>query len=101
MVFLWILICLARPFVLWKALLIGGMIGIVLLAFLLPVGRRFFDFELTAEFAGWSLLIGAVGAVLVEIVYRTFGKPQASVTERGPRSGTVDDGPATVKGRYR
>jgi cation-transporting ATPase E len=78
-VFLWILICLARPFVLWKALLIGAMIGIVLLAFLLPAGRDFFNFSLTGEFTGWALAVGAVGAVLVEIVYRTFGKPQASV----------------------
>ena len=41
--------------------------------------ERFFDFELTGEFVGWALLIGAVGALLVEVVYRTFGKPQASV----------------------
>lgn len=78
-VFLWILVCLARPFVLWKALLIASMVGIVVLVFLVPFGRQFFDFSLPLEFVGWSLLIGAAGAVGVEIVYRTFGKPQPSV----------------------
>ncbi len=78
-VFFWILVCLARPFVLWKVGLITLMLGVVGVAFLLPAGRKFFNFALPLEFAGWALLIGAVGAVGVEIVYRTFGKPQASV----------------------
>lgn len=78
-VFLWILVCLARPFVRWKAALIATMVAIAAVSFLLPAGRRFFQFELTAEFVWWSLLVGAVGAVAVEVVYRTFGKPMASV----------------------
>ena len=74
-VFLWILVCLARPFRLWKALLVASMAGIVFLAFALPAAREFFSFSLPAELFWWSAGIGVVGAVGVEIVFRTFGRP--------------------------
>ena len=74
-VFLWILVCLARPFRLWKALLVASMAGIVFLAFALPAAREFFSFSLPADLFWWSAGIGVVGAVGVEIVFRTFGRP--------------------------
>ena len=74
-VFFWILVCLARPFLMWKAALIGSMVLLVALAFLLPVGRKIFQFDLPAQLAWWSLGVGVVGALFVELVYRTLGKP--------------------------
>ena len=71
-VFLWILVCLARPFLLWKAALIAAMVVIVALAFGLPAGRSIFQFDLPEQLLGWSLLVGAAGAAAVEVVYRVM-----------------------------
>ncbi len=70
-VFFWILVVLARPFRMWKALLIGAMVGIAVLAFALPAGRSFFEFSLPSGLLWQSLIVGACGAALVEIAYRT------------------------------
>lgn len=67
----WLLIVLARPFRLWKALLIGAMIGISVLCFIIPVATRFFDFHVGSTLLWQSLLVGAVGAVAIEVIYRT------------------------------
>ena len=67
----WLLIVLARPFRLWKALLIGTMVGISVLCFIVPVATRFFDFHIGSALLWQSLLVGAVGAVAIEIIYRT------------------------------
>jgi cation-transporting ATPase E len=69
-VFFWILIVLARPFRLWKAGLVSAMIALAVLAFALPAGRNFFNFNVPAELFWQSALIGAVGAVFVEFGYR-------------------------------
>ncbi|MTD16819.1 HAD-IC family P-type ATPase [Nakamurella sp. YIM 132087] len=69
--FFWILIVLARPFRMWKAGLIAALILLTILAFWLPMAREFFNFEISSTLLWESLLVGAVGAVLVEIVYRT------------------------------
>jgi cation-transporting ATPase E len=70
-VFFWILIVLARPFRPWKVALVGAMIGIAVLAFVVPVARTFFNFDAPAPLVWQSLAVGAVGAALVELVYRT------------------------------
>lgn len=70
-VFFWILIVLARPFRMWKVALIGSMASIAVLAFVLPAARRFFNFDLPAGLLWQSLAVGAVGAIAIEIVYRT------------------------------
>jgi cation-transporting ATPase E len=68
--FFWILVVLARPFRRWKVALIGSMVLLTALAFLLPIGQRFFDFSLSPTLLWQSLLVGVVGAVGVELVYR-------------------------------
>ena len=70
-VFFWILIVLARPFVLWKALLVGAMIGLAVLAFTVPVASAFFNFDAPAPLVWQSLAVGLVGAAVVELIYRT------------------------------
>ncbi len=67
----WILVVLSRPFRLWKALLVGSMVAIAALAFITPLGRNFFDFATTPSLVWQSLLVGAVGALAIEIIYRT------------------------------
>ena len=80
-VFLWILVILARPLQPWKVGLIGAMVGISVLAFTLPMARRFFDFAASPALIGAALLVGAVGAVLIELIHRfTPGLRRAAAT---------------------
>lgn len=67
----WILVVLSRPFRLWKGALVGAMVGIATLAFITPIGRQFFNFSITPETLWTSLAVGAVGALAIEIIYRT------------------------------
>ncbi len=69
-VFFWILIVLARPFVLWKALLVASMIGLAVLAFVVPFAANFFNFDAPASLVWQSLAVGVVGAAVVEAIYR-------------------------------
>jgi cation-transporting ATPase E len=67
----WILVVLSRPFRLWKAVLVGSMVAIAALAFITPLGQSFFNFSLTPTILWEALLVGAVGALGIEIIYRT------------------------------
>lgn len=78
----WILVVLARPFRIWKALLIAAMVSISVGAFTIPLAREFFDFSLPAALAWESLLVGAAGAVLVEVVYRIAHSARRTAAER-------------------
>ena len=69
-VFFWILVVLARPFRWWKAVLIGTMAALAVLAFVLPIGHQFFGFNAPAELVWASLGIGVVGAALIEVLHR-------------------------------
>lgn len=67
---LWILVVLARPFRLWKAILVAAMVALAIGGFTVPIARTFFDFALPSGLLWQSLLVGAVGAICVEIVYQ-------------------------------
>jgi cation-transporting ATPase E len=69
-VFFWILVVLARPFRPWKAALVAAMVGLAVAAFLLPVAARFFNLDAPLPLVGQSLAVGAVGAGVVEAIYR-------------------------------
>jgi cation-transporting ATPase E len=64
-----VLVRTARPFVLWKALLVGSMAGIVVLAIVTPAGRRYFDLYLPPAPVLWVIagLVGAAAGVLAVI----------------------------------
>ncbi|WP_076260582.1 HAD-IC family P-type ATPase [Intrasporangium flavum] len=70
-VFFWILVILARPFRAWKAALVASLVGVAVLAFVVPFARTFFTFDAPPALAWQSLGVGLVGAALVEVVYRT------------------------------
>ncbi len=67
---LWLLSCLARPYRLWKAVVVAAMAGLAALAYLLPVGRSFFAISGDLTSWGWGLLTGAIGALVVEVAFR-------------------------------
>ena len=69
-VFFWILIVLARPFRPWKAALVAAMVGLAVTAFLWPFAANFFNLDAPLPLVVQSLAVGAVGAALVEGIYR-------------------------------
>jgi len=69
-VFFWILVVLARPFRPWKAALVAAMVGLAVLAFVVPLAAQFFNLDAPPDLVWQSLAIGAVGAALVEGIYR-------------------------------
>ncbi len=69
-VFFWILAVLSRPWRLWKALLLGSMVLLAVLAFVVPFAREFFTFSAPAPLVWESLAVGVVGGLLVEAVSR-------------------------------
>ncbi len=69
-VFLWILVILARPLRTWKIALISTMVALVLLSFTIPTLKEFFNFSLPIGLLGRSVVIGATGGWAVELLYR-------------------------------
>ncbi len=78
----WILVVLARPFRMWKAALISAMVLIAVLAFSVPAAREFFDFSLPVGLLWQSLVVGAAGALCVEVVYRIAHSARRTAAER-------------------
>ncbi len=68
---LWVLCVLARPLSGWRLALIGGVSAAFVLAFFVPVARRFFELQpVHPEWLALAVGIGAVGALGVELWYR-------------------------------
>jgi cation-transporting ATPase E len=99
----WILVVLARPFRVWKAALIAAMALLAVLAFAVPFARDFFDFSLPAGLAWQSLLVGAVGAACVELVYRVAhsGRRAAAEAIAAERAASMSRAPVSRSGRCR
>ena len=66
----WILVVLARPFRPWKAALVAGCALIAVGAFTIPIAQQFFQFAASAPMVLQSLAVGAVGALVIEVIYR-------------------------------
>ena len=66
----WILIVLARPFRPWKIALVAVCVAIAVGAFTIPLAKQFFQFSAPAAMVWQSLAVGAVGAVVIEVIYR-------------------------------
>ena len=66
----WILVVLARPFRPWKVVLVAGCALIAVGAFTIPLAQQFFQFAAPAPMVLQSLAVGAVGALVIEVIYR-------------------------------
>jgi cation-transporting ATPase E len=65
----WVLVIQSRPWKAWKLALVAAMAGAGVLAFLLPLGRRFYDLRLPSSLiATEAAALAAGGAVLLEVV---------------------------------
>lgn len=88
---LWTLLVLARPLAGWKLALVAAMAGAVALVDAVPaLATGIFLLDLTPLRAGVAAVIGAAGAVLVEIAYRAVAIVARSSASgqrlRAPRS---------------
>jgi cation-transporting P-type ATPase E len=72
---LWTLLVLARPLAGWKLALVATMAGAVAVIVAVPVlGRSFFLLETTTQRVLVAAVIGAVGALLVELASRAVAR---------------------------
>ncbi|WP_080503808.1 cation-translocating P-type ATPase [Renibacterium salmoninarum] len=79
---LWVLAVLARPFDRWRAMVVIGILVLLILVFIVPFSRSFF--ELAAPSGSvLAVTIGVVflGCVAIEILYRIL-KRRGAVSER-------------------
>ncbi len=67
---LWLLGVLARPWAPWKVGLMAAMAGLAVLALVVPGGRRYFALDIPWNLLLPTLLIGAGGALVVEVTAR-------------------------------
>jgi cation-transporting P-type ATPase E len=81
---LWILVILARPFTLWRTVLVASMVGLFALTLSWPFARDFYALELPPEAVVAEAALIAVGAaVFLEVGWRMRG----TVTAAGQRVG--------------
>ena len=68
---LWVLVILARPFTLWKAMLVGSMVGAVALILVIGPLRDFYALELPGwRIVGEAGLIAAAAILVLEVGWR-------------------------------
>ena len=83
---LWILAVLARPFKLWKGLLVAAMAGIAFAAIAIPPIRDLFELDVHYGLLPAALGVGAAGAMGVELLSRWVERhnrvPTGPVTPR-------------------
>ena len=67
---LWLLAVLSRPWAAWKAALLAAMAGSVVFVLVVPGFRRYYALDIPWELLVPTLLIGAAGALAVELAAR-------------------------------
>lgn len=66
----WVLVCLARPLKWWKLSIIAAMAAIYAALLSISFSRELLDFAIVWPQLAWALGIGALGAIIVEILWR-------------------------------
>ncbi|MFW6641010.1 HAD-IC family P-type ATPase [Nocardiopsis algeriensis] len=67
---LWVLLLVAKPYVWWKVLLVGSMVGLLTLAMVTPLGQWFFDLDVSDPGKVLTGLAVAAAAICVITVIR-------------------------------
>jgi cation-transporting ATPase E len=68
---LWVLVILARPFTLWKTMLVGSMVGAVALILVIEPLRDFYALELPDwRIVGEAGLVAAAAILVLEVGWR-------------------------------
>ena len=84
---LWVLLLVAKPYVWWKVVLVGSMVGLLTLAMVTPLGRWFFDLDVsdpTKVLTGLAVAGAAIAAITVIRVVddRLTARSQAAAEAR-------------------
>src|SRR5699024_5828891 len=67
---LWVLLLVAKPYVWWKIVLVGSMVGLLLLAIVTPVGQWLFDLDVSEPTKVLTALAVASVAIITITVVR-------------------------------
>jgi cation-transporting ATPase E len=79
---LWVLVLLARPFTVLRALLVAAMVGLFVVAMVWPFARDYFELELPPEqVMVTTFVVGGVAMVLLELGWR-LRKQTAALGQR-------------------
>ncbi|WP_397223275.1 HAD-IC family P-type ATPase [Nocardiopsis lambiniae] len=94
---LWVLLLVAKPYVWWKVVLVGSMVGLLTLAMVTPAGRWFFDLDVsdpTKVLTGLAVAGVAIAVITVIRVVddRAIARSEARAAEEAAR----EDAPAPV-----
>ncbi|ALE07687.1 ATPase [Arthrobacter sp. ERGS1:01] len=82
LVALWVLGALARPFDVWRALLVAAMVAGLVLIMAIPFARNFFALDIpSGPLLAVTIGVTATGCLAVELLYR-FLKKHGAVSER-------------------
>ena len=86
-----VLVLVARPFVWWKAVLVGTMAALFVLVSLIPAGRRFFQLQ----YGGWeqvltSLAVAGCAAVALVVLWHVARSRDEDPLASGPASTRTD-----------
>jgi len=73
---LWLLAVLARPWAVWKIALLAAMAGSVVASLVVPGLRNYYALEIPVGLLAPTLLIGAAGALAVELSARWARSPR-------------------------
>ncbi|WP_017624317.1 HAD-IC family P-type ATPase [Nocardiopsis chromatogenes] len=91
---LWVLLLVAKPYVWWKVVLVGAMVGLLLTAMLTPVGQAFFALDVSEPHKLWTglgvaaaamALITAVRLVDDRLIAREEARRETAERDRDPR----------------
>lgn len=82
LVALWVLGALARPFDIWRSLLVGAMVAGLVLIMVVPFARNFFALDIpSGMLLAVTIGVTAAGCLAIEALYR-FLKKRGAVSER-------------------
>jgi len=66
----WVLVLVARPYTLWKVVLVAGMVGAFVLVATVPVGTQFFALDFSDPLNDLiAVMTAAVGVALITVLY--------------------------------
>jgi cation-transporting ATPase E len=86
---IWVLVILARPFTRARALLVGAMVGGFVLAFAIPVVRRFYALRLPpGDVLVEGFVVAGLAVLALEVFYRymrRIGRAPAPTERPQPR----------------
>lgn len=98
---LWVLLLVAKPYVWWKVLLVGSMVGLLTLAMVTPLGQWFFDLDVsdpTKVLTGLAVAGVAIVAITVIRVVddRWIARAEAREAEEAVREQEEERTPTAV-----